>query len=146
MRIYTDGACRKGVGGWGWWNQDTDEVGSAHVIGTTNQRMELMAAFDAISLYYDEPQLTIVSDSAYLVNCFKERWYLNWFLNGWKGSNGKPVANRDIWEPLLDMVLDHPNIRFEWVKGHNGDEGNEKADFLAASEVVRAAKAQREAG
>ena len=131
MRVYTDGSCRMNVGGWGWYNMTTKEFSSGAVQPTTNQRMELYAALDAVDTFLDDPHLVIVSDSAYLVNCFKDKWYENWEKHDWKGHAGRPVANSDIWKPLLALVRENGNVRFEWVKGHSGNLGNEIADRLA---------------
>lgn len=136
MRIYTDGACRRGVGGWGWWCQTTDESRSGVESPSTNQRMELYAALDAIKEYYGYKDITIVSDSAYLVNCFGDKWWVKWLENGWISSTHKGISNRDIWEPMVNLVRDHGGIKFVWIKGHSGDPGNEMADLLATAEVI----------
>lgn len=81
--------------------------------------------------------LEVVSDSSYVVNCFRDRWWEGWIKRGWKGSRGQPVANQDLWKPLVEMVLDR-NVRFRWVKGHSGDPMNDLVDSLA----VRAATTQ----
>lgn len=81
--------------------------------------------------------LAIHSDSTYVVNCFNDRWYEGWLARGWKNSQKKPVANRDLWEPLIDLVLERDEITFTWVKGHSGNEMNEIADQLAVAEVER---------
>lgn len=141
MRIYTDGSCRSEVGGWAWWCPHTNEWKNGSESGSTNQRMELYAALDAIKTHYNEPDLTIISDSQYLVNCFGERWWVRWLDNGWIGSNHKGISNRDIWEPLLQVVKSHGKVKFEWVKGHSGDVNNEKADTLA---VIAATDLQKE--
>jgi ribonuclease HI len=98
--------------------------------------MELYAALDAINDHFTEEEITIVSDSAYLVNCFGERWWVKWLQNGWLGSTtNKEITNRDIWEPLLELVMQHGRIRFEKVKAHSGVYGNEKVDQMALREV-----------
>ena len=75
----------------------------------------------------------VVSDSTYVVNCFRDRWYEGWKRRGWRNTNRKPVANRDLWEPLIQLYLDRASeVSFRWVKGHSGDEWNEIADQLAA--------------
>lgn len=135
-RIYTDGSCRLGVGGWAWWNEDTGEERSGYVLETTNQRMELKAALEALNDHMDDDQVTIVSDSAYLVNCFGQDWWVRWQRNNWLTSKNVAVSNRDIWEPLLDLVQEHGNVQFEWVKGHSGVYGNERVDALAQKEVA----------
>jgi ribonuclease HI len=76
--------------------------------------------------------IEVVSDSSYVVNCFRQRWWDGWRRRGWRNSQGKPVANRDLWEPLLDQGLDPARrVSFRWVKGHSGDRWNEVVDQLA---------------
>lgn len=146
VRIYTDGACSERYGGWGWWCETTDESKSGSEYPSTNQRMELYAALDALNEYYNYAEITIVSDSAYLVNCFGERWWVKWLQNGWLNSKQDDVSNRDIWEPLLELVQSHGNVTFEKVKGHSGIPGNEMADQLATVEVIEKRKEMRASG
>lgn len=97
---------------------------------TTNQRMEVTAAFEAVKAFPDVP-ISIVSDSKYVVDCFNQHWYVKWRRNGWMNSQKKAVANQDLWMPFTLLVDEHPSVKFLWVKGHSGDPANEKADFLA---------------
>lgn len=98
---------------------------------TTNQRMELTAVLEALAAI-DGP-VEVVSDSTYVVNCFRDRWWAGWVKRGWRNSNKQPVANRDVWEPLIERYRSAPHeIEFTWVKGHAGNEWNETADRLAA--------------
>ncbi len=130
-QIHTDGACRgnPGPGGWAWASGDEFASGAAE--HTTNQRMEMMAVIEALRENEDDP-IEIVSDSSYVVKCFNDRWYVGWLRRGWKNSQGKPVANRDLWEQLFALVLDAKrDVRFSWVKGHSGDAMNELVDALA---------------
>lgn len=143
MRIYTDGACRFKIGGWGWYNEETDVGMSGCVIPSTNQRMELTAALDAVRTHMRVPEFTIVSDSAYVVNCFLNGWWESWIAHNWYGRNTGPIKNVDIWQPLIELVLEHGNITFEWVKGHSGVPGNEMADQLASKEVAEALSRSR---
>jgi ribonuclease HI len=129
--VYTDGSCRMNVGGWAWWNDGTKESDSGFSHGTTNQRMELQAALEAVDSHLDDKHLVILSDSQYVVNCFKQKWYVNWEKNNWVGYQGKPIANADIWQKLLALVRENGNVEFKWVKAHNGNPGNEMADGLA---------------
>jgi ribonuclease HI len=100
--------------------------------------MELTAALDAARTL-EEP-LEVVSDSTYVVNCFKQRWWVKWVANGWVNSTKKPVANRDLWEPLVCLYRDAPGrVEFRWVKGHASDPFNDLVDRLA----VAAAGSQR---
>jgi len=127
--VYTDGACsgNPGPGGWGWVVPD-GEAAFGGAEQTTNQRMELQAALEAVRAL--PGPLHIVSDSTYVVNCFKDNWWKGWLKRGWKNSQKKPVANRDIWEPLIELYQER-DITFEWVKGHSGSQWNDRADELA---------------
>ena len=100
--------------------------GGAH---TTNQRMEIQAALEAVTAL-DGP-LVVVSDSTYVVNCFRDDWWRGWLAHGWTTSAKKPVANRDLWEPLVTAVRDRGSVTFRWVKGHSGDAMNDLVDQLA---------------
>ena len=92
--------------------------------------MEISAALHAVQTI-DGP-LEIVSDSTYVVNAFRDRWWEGWIARGWLNKAKKPVANRDLWEPLLELALDPSRlVRFSWVKGHSGDEMNDRVDLLA---------------
>lgn len=131
MDVYTDGACRgnPGPGGWGWVVPDGPWANGADP-DTTNQRMELMAVLDALRTL--EGPVEVVSDSTYVVNCFNDGWWKGWIKRGWKNSKKEPVANRDIWEPLIDLYRSRDDeITFRWVKGHAGNEWNDIADRLA---------------
>jgi len=104
---------------------------------TTNQRMEIRAALEAVTSV-DGP-LEVVSDSTYVVNCFRDRWWEGWLARGWLNKAKKPVANRDLWEPLIDAVqADARRVSFTWVKGHSQDAMNDLVDRLA----VEAARTQ----
>jgi ribonuclease HI len=131
--VYTDGACsgNPGPGGWAW-----AIPGGAYASGaeahTTNQRMEITAALRAIqTLGVDEGAIEVVSDSTYVVNCFRDKWYAGWQRRGWTNSQRKPVANRDLWEPLVDLVVSRGDVTFRWVKGHGTDSMNDLVDQLA---------------
>ncbi len=142
--IYTDGSClgngKTGArGGWGFVCYDekkqTISYGKGAEKNTTNNRMELTAAIMALSTlatYRPEEEKTIIlkSDSAYLVNCWKQKWYKNWAKNNWVTSKKTPVENKELWEKLIPY-FDNPNITFEKVKGHAGVMGNEVCDNLA---------------
>jgi ribonuclease HI len=97
---------------------------------TTNQRMEIKAALEAVRAL--EGPIEVVSDSTYVVNCFRDRWWEGWLERGWLNKAKKPVANRDLWEPLIDEYRADPQrIRFTWVKGHSDDRMNDLVDRLA---------------
>ena len=127
--VYTDGACsgNPGPGGWAWAVQG-GRFESGAERHSTNQRMEINAALQAVRAL--PGQLEIVSDSTYVVNCFQQRWYKGWLANGWRNSQRKPVANRDLWEPFIELALAR-QVRFRWVKGHGTDLMNAWVDELA---------------
>ncbi|WP_285601850.1 ribonuclease H [Kineosporia sp. NBRC 101731] len=137
LEVWTDGACsgNPGPGGWAWATKDGRQ-GSGGEPKTTNQRMEVSAALRAIQAL--EGPLVVVSDSTYVVNCFRDEWWRGWLARGWVNSQKKPVANRDLWEPLIEAFRDRGDISFRWVKGHSGDEMNDLVDQLA----VEAGKTQ----
>lgn len=125
VAIYTDGACSgnqndENVGGWG----AILEYGSAvkELFGgeanTTNNRMELTALREALrALKKDDLEIHVFSDSAYLANCFREKWYVGWKRNGWKNAKKNPVENRDLWEDLIERI-ERNHVTFYRVKGH----------------------------
>jgi ribonuclease HI len=131
--VYTDGACRGNPGRGGWaWAVPGGRFASGAEAHTTNQRMEITAALEALRALRDHRSIEVVSDSTYVVNCFRQRWWQGWLRNDWKNSQKKPVANRDLWEPLFELALDPEyDIRFRWVKGHSGDRYNDEVDQLA---------------
>jgi len=101
---------------------------------TTNQRMEITAALEALRTLTADgaSDVDVVSDSTYVVNCFKDRWWQGWQRRNWKNSQNKPVANRDLWEPLIELaVSSESNVTWRWVKGHSGDPWNDRVDELA---------------
>ncbi len=129
--VYTDGSClgNPGPGGWAWAVDGgaSDSGGDPH---TTNQRMEVTAVVKALQSLTGS--VHVVSDSTYVVSCFTQRWWAGWHRRGWRNSQGKPVANRDLWELLLELALDPGRrVTFEWVKGHSGDRMNDLVDSLA---------------
>jgi ribonuclease HI len=129
--VFTDGACsgNPGPGGWAWAVPDGRFASGAEA-HTTNQRMEIHAVLDAVRTI-DGP-LEVVSDSTYVVHCFRDRWWEGWLRRGWMNSAKKPVANRDLWEPLIDAYRADPRrVSFRWVKGHSGDVLNDFVDQLA---------------
>jgi ribonuclease HI len=137
--VYTDGACsgNPGPGGWAW-----AVPGGAWAAGaephTTNQRMEITAVLQAVRAH--DGALEVVSDSTYVVNCFRDGWWKGWLARGWRNSAGKPVANRDLWEPLIDAYRHRGDIALRWVKGHGTDPINALVDRLA----VQAALSQQD--
>jgi ribonuclease HI len=143
VTVYTDGACRGNPGPGGWaWAVPGGQYASGADRQTTNQRMEIMAALEALRTLV--PQLPsgieVVSDSTYVVKCFTDRWWQGWQRKGWKNSQNKPVANQDLWEPLIELaVASEPDISFRWVKGHSGDRWNDRVDELATVAADRGA-------
>jgi ribonuclease HI len=131
VEVYTDGACtgNPGPGGWAWAiAPDGDRHGSGGAPHTTNQRMEVQAVLEALRAV--EGEVTIVSDSTYVVHCFRDRWWVKWQSNGWKNSKKEPVANTDLWKPLIELVQQRAPA-FRWVKGHSGNPMNDLVDRLA---------------
>tara|TARA_R110000772_G_scaffold111977_4_gene216110 strand:- start:1878 stop:2327 length:450 start_codon:yes stop_codon:yes gene_type:complete len=131
--IYTDGACsgNPGPGGWGaflQYNGKTKELCGGEV-ETTNNRMELTAAIEAINSLKRSTIAELHTDSTYVKDGIT-KWMVNWKRNGWKTAAKKPVKNKDLWLALDEAISKH-QIRWKWVKGHAGDPGNEKADELA---------------
>lgn len=134
--VYTDGACsgNPGPGGWAWAVPDGPFASGAEE-HTTNQRMEILAVLEALRAL-DGP-VEVVSDSTYVVHCFRDRWWEGWLRKGWVNSQKKPVANRDLWEPLIDEVRERGDVTFRWVKGHSGDAMNDLVDALAVDAAAR---------
>jgi ribonuclease HI len=141
--VYTDGACRGNPGPGGWaWAVPGGRYASGADPHTTNQRMEITAALEALrALTPTRPRgIDVVSDSVYVVKAFTDRWWEGWQQRGWKNAKRKPVSNRDLWEPLLELALapDVP-VSFRWVKGHSGDHWNDVVDELATMAADRGA-------
>jgi ribonuclease HI len=141
LEVWTDGACsgNPGPGGWAWATEDGRQA-SGGAPATTNQRMEITAALEAVRALGGP--LVVVSDSTYVVNCFRDGWWKGWLARGWVNSAKKPVANRDLWEPLVDAVRENGEISFRWVKGHSGDPMNDLVDRLAVEAGKSAAAAR----
>ncbi len=140
VTIYTDGSARgnpDGPGGYGAVLQYIDPKGilherelSAGYERTTNNRMELMAAIAALEALNRPCEVTLYSDSQYLVKAFQEHWIDAWIKKGWKRGKNEPVKNVDLWKRLLRVKEKH-QVKFVWVKGHDGHEMNERCDKLA---------------
>ena len=131
--IYTDGACsgNPGPGGWGVLieidNENIELSGGDRE--TTNNRMELMAAIKALEEIDKDYEITLYTDSNYVKDGITS-WISNWKKNNWKTAAKKPVANRDLWIEISDLN-EKMSVEWNWVKGHAGDPGNERADELA---------------
>ena len=134
--VYTDGACSGNPGPGGWaWAVPGGRFASGAADHTTNQRMEITAAYEAVRSLGG--RLDVVSDSTYVVNCFRDRWHEGWVKRGWRNSQRQPVANRDLWEPFVELVLARGDVTFRWVKGHGDDPMNDLVDRLAVEATMR---------
>ncbi len=134
--IYTDGACRgnPGKGGWGailvYGDKKKELCGGDKE--TTNNRMELTAAIEALSALKEPCEVTMTSDSQYLINGITKGWAVSWREKGWKKADRSPALNPDLWQKLLDLLEIH-KVEFVWVKGHAGHPYNERCDELATT-------------
>lgn len=138
--IYTDGACSGNPGPGGWaavlmYGSAKKEIAGGEP-RTTNNRMEMMAVIRALESLTQPCEVRLHSDSAYVINCFKNRWYENWQRNGWKTASKQPVENRDLWERLLQQVARH-KVTWVKVKGHSDDVWNNRCDELARAEAKK---------
>ena len=138
VTIYTDGACSGNPGPGGWGAIVIDDGREIELSGgespTTNQRMELTGPIEGLRALAGRRGVAIYSDSAYVVNCFRDKWYVRWRRNGWRNAQKKPVENRDLWEALLAEVARH-DVVWHKVAGHSGHEMNDRADVLARSAI-----------
>lgn len=142
VTIYTDGSARgnpEGPGGYGTILVYVDRKGQEHIRQysagfkkTTNNRMELMAAIAGLEALTKPCNVTLYSDSQYLVKAFNEHWLEGWIKNGWKRGKNEPVKNVDLWKRLLKAMGPH-RVTYVWVKGHNGHLRNEQCDQLATA-------------
>ena len=134
--IYTDGACRgnPGKGGWGaiLVYAGVERELSGGEISTTNNRMELTAAIEALSALKEKCEVTLYSDSKYMIDAIEKKWVYSWREKGWKKADKSPALNPDLWEKLLSLIEKH-DVTFVWVKGHNGHAYNERCDTLATT-------------
>lgn len=143
VEIYTDGACsgNPGPGGWGAilvWNGREKEIYGAEA-QTTNNRMELTAAIEALRALNRPCKINLHTDSRYVMDGIT-RWIHGWRKNGWRTADRKPVKNADLWQALVEAMAPH-EVNWIWVRGHSGHDGNERADALArrAIEEMRSA-------
>jgi ribonuclease HI len=146
--IYTDGACsgNPGPGGWGtvlrYGSTEKELHGSDP--STTNNRMELMAAIQALEALKRPVKVTLYTDSKYLLDGIT-KWVAGWQRNGWVTAAKQPVKNVDLWQRLVKAMASH-QVTWLWVKGHNGDPGNERADELARLGIAEAVAVGRLTG
>ncbi len=137
VTIYTDGACsgNPGPGGWAailFWNGEEKELSGGEK-PTTNNRMELKAAIEGLNALKAESSVILYTDSRYVMDGLT-KWLPRWMANGWKTADKKPVKNEDLWR-MLDEAASRHEVDWQWVAGHSGDEGNERADSLAREAV-----------
>ncbi len=142
VKLYTDGAARgnpEGPGGYGAVLEYVDKQNQLHTkelsqgyVKTTNNRMELMAVVAGLEALNCACDVEVYSDSKYVVDAFNQRWIEGWLSKGWKRGKNEPVKNVDIWKRLLAAKEKH-NVRFNWVKGHDGHPQNERCDELATT-------------
>ncbi len=141
--MYTDGACSGNPGPGGWGAILIEDGRELELSGgenpTTNQRMELTAPLEGLRSLAGRRRVAIYSDSAYVINCFRDKWYVRWRKNGWVNSQKKRVENRDLWEPLIAEVERH-DVTWHKVAGHSGDPLNDRADALARAAITRVAR------
>lgn len=139
VTIYTDGACsgNPGPGGWGALLQygGAEKELSGGEADTTNNRMELMAAIKALEALKQSCTVELYTDSTYVKDGITQ-WIFGWKKNGWKTATKKPVKNADLWQ-LLDTQTRRHTVNWHWVKGHDGDERNERVDGLARNAIIR---------
>ncbi|MFP4131033.1 MAG: ribonuclease HI [Thiohalospira sp.] len=137
VEIFTDGACRgnPGPGGWGALLRkgEHERELSGSEAETTNNRMELMAVIRALEALDRPCEVTVVTDSQYVQKGISE-WLPGWKRKGWKTAAGKPVKNKDLWQ-ALDAAAGRHDVKWEWVRGHNGHAENERADALANAAI-----------
>lgn len=147
VTIYTDGACKSnpGKGGYGAILTFIDSKGQYHEKEltegyelTTNNRMELMGAIVALEALKKPSDVTLISDSKYLVDAIKNKWLESWQAKNWKTASKRPVKNVDLWKRLIEAMKPH-KIDFQWIKGHAGHEYNERCDVLATTSCTNEA-------
>ena len=140
--LYTDGACtgNPGKGGYGAvliYYGVRKEISGGYIL-TTNNRMELIAAIEALKKLKEPCEVNLYSDSKYLTDAINKGWLNSWKKNNWKKSDRKQVLNVDLWEELLTLMSIH-SVNYIWVKGHAGNEFNEICDTLAVEAYTNSA-------
>jgi ribonuclease HI len=146
VTIYSDGACsgNPGPGVFGTilvYNGHEKCISEGHP-ETTNNRMELLGAIKGLEALTQPCEVNIVSDSKYLCDAINQGWLENWKARGWKKADKKPVLNLDLWQ-RLDLLLQKHKVTFEWVKGHDGHEYNERCDTMAVNEYQKYLKGSK---
>ena len=140
VEIFTDGACKgnPGPGGYGAilrYNGHEKEI-SGGSKDTTNNRMEMLAVINALSMLKEKCEVTLYSDSQYVCNGLKLGWAKKWRANNWMRNKKEPALNADLWKELLDLYEKH-NVTINWVKGHAGHPENERCDTLAVNAIEK---------
>lgn len=137
VTIYTDGACsgNPGPGGWGaiLSYKETEKELSGGAAQTTNNRMELTAVITGLAALKEPCEVTLYSDSRYIIDAIQKGWAKKWQANHWMRNAKEPALNSDLWEQLLGLLERHP-VTFVWVKGHAGHPENERCDQLAVAQ------------
>ena len=138
--IYTDGSCRSnpGPGGWGaiLVYKGIEKELSGGEAQTTNNRMELTAVIKSLQALKEECEITLTSDSKYVLDALTNGWAESWRSKGWKKADRSPALNPDLWEILLEEIKRH-KITYVWVKGHAGHPYNERCDKMAQDESAK---------
>ena len=146
ITIYTDGACsgNPGPGGWGCilMYKEHRKESSGGAEDTTNNRMEITAALEALKLLKEPCRVDLYTDSAYLCNALEKKWLETWSRNGWKTASRSNVENQDLWKELLIQLQRH-DVTFHKVKGHADNEFNNRCDKLAREAVQRIVSGQK---
>lgn len=138
VNVYTDGACR-GNPGKGGWGAILEYKGIRREMSggekeTTNNRMELTAVIEALSALKEPCEVTLYSDSKYVIDGLSKGWARSWKKNGWKKADKSPALNPELWDKLLELT-DYHTLEYVWVKGHDGHPENERCDTLATTQA-----------
>ncbi|MGI5967254.1 ribonuclease HI [Anaerotruncus sp. AF02-27] len=140
VEIFTDGACsgNPGVGGWGAvlrFGAHEKELSGGEA-ETTNNRMELTAVIEALTALKEPCEVTVTTDSKYVVDAIEKGWVYGWQKKNWMRAPGEPAKNVDLWKKLLALLRQH-KVQFQWVRGHNGHPENERCDTLAVAAIEK---------
>ncbi len=134
VQIYSDGSClnNPGRGGYGVilvYGEHTKEISQGFTL-STNNRMEILGVIEGLKMLKEPCKVEVYTDSQYVINAIDKGWIYNWQKNGWKTANKKDVKNKDLWEIFYTEFKNH-EVKFHWVKGHNGHPQNERCDEIA---------------
>ncbi len=145
VEIWTDGACSGNPGPGGWAAilryKGSEKILSGGLKSTTNNIMELTAVIEGLAALKEKCDVTLYSDSAYVINAINQGWLSGWQKNNFKTADKKPVKNRELWERLISL-LDNQSVTFEKVKGHAQNENNNRCDEIARGEITRLIEAE----